>query len=188
MKDLITNDLHVQLGYWNEYEYTFEIEDISKLNLNRYPCKMPANEFEAKQHAQGLKTKCLVDCWDEMKNRIPCNCTTFNAFNGSLALPDCQHFFRSQLPMENLRYVIECLKITNECSVKKYLYSNNSLSKLSHVFSQKLRLFIQYYQINMSLDYMRRFEASTQNEMCGRLVKDFHFFQAVYTTVFSPYA
>lgn len=92
MKDIVMDDLKIQLGHFHTVTYGLEIEDINKLNLRRYQCEMPKTDFEATQHRQGLKTKCLGECVDKLYNRDLCNCTNLNAFYPDLPLPDCPIF------------------------------------------------------------------------------------------------
>lgn len=103
MKDMVTHDIQIKLGHYTYYAYRLEIENVNKLNLRRSPCQIPANVFEANFHLQGLKTRCLTECFDELVNRIRCNCTQLNAHNSNLSLPDCEYKFKDNMEMENLR-------------------------------------------------------------------------------------
>lgn len=101
MKDMVTYDIDMKLGFTYTFAYRLEIEDVNKLNLRRSPCQPPVGDFDASLHMQGLKTKCLNECLDEIANRIKCNCTQLNGYNSSLSLPDCEYLF-IDLEMENL--------------------------------------------------------------------------------------
>ena len=103
MKDLIIDDISLKLGNEQSFTYRIEIEDVYKLNLRKYQCQMPVNDYQAKLHRQGLHVQCLANCKDEIENRIPCNCTELNAFNRSIGLPDCEHMFKDYLEMGNVR-------------------------------------------------------------------------------------
>lgn len=91
MNDLIIYHPKLKLGHQYDVKYRLEIEDISKLNLNRYQCYDPKTPSEAKLHRKGLKTKCLTICMDELYNRKRCNCTQLKAFDANLKYQDCQY-------------------------------------------------------------------------------------------------
>lgn len=102
MKDLVIDNLQLKLGHGYTFDYRLEIDDINKLNLRRYPCEIRATNFQAKLHRQGLKTKCLTTCVDQLYNRNLCNCTALKAFDADAKFQDCQYaIFRE--PMQNAR-------------------------------------------------------------------------------------
>lgn len=96
-QDLVVDLLKLKLGHSHTVGYRLEIDDVNKLSLRRYQCEMPTTIFDETQHRQAIKTKCLAKCMDKHYYQDLCNCTTLNAFNSGVELPDCLNIFPDTL-------------------------------------------------------------------------------------------
>lgn len=72
-----SENLHIFTWFGSNifYQYNVAVEDYNKLNVRSGPCFDTESAEETTFYSAEIYDQCMANCYDEVWNRIPCNCS-----------------------------------------------------------------------------------------------------------------